>query len=240
MRSRCGPVLPWACSGRRSNVSRVTTTPGQWPAPPAQWPAPPWSGPQPSRTNGFAIASLVCACAQVVVWPLAFALAVAAIVTGHVARHQIRQTGEGGSGIALAGLIAGYVGLVLYILLAIGIVLFLLLGTPVIAQHVVRDNARHFTTNLVNDAASRSTSPRDVQLIRSRYLVEVSSSNGCCDANEIHLADGTSVLRATGMDFVRNQWQLEFSKSIVYERHACVTIPSATTSPIVVRDGRCG
>jgi hypothetical protein len=174
------------------------------------------------------------------VWPLAFALAVAAIVTGHVARRQIKQTGEGGSGIALAGLIAGYVGLALYILAAIGLVLFLVLGTPVIAQHVVRDDARHFTTNLVSEAESQNTSPRNVQLIRSRYFVEASSGNGCCDANEIHLADGTPVLQATDVDFVRNQWQLEFSKSIVYQRHACVTIPNETTSPIVVRDGRCG
>lgn len=232
-------MAPWSRSDRRSNVSRVTTTPQQWPMPPAQWPAPPWSGPQPGRTNGFAIASLVCACAQVVVWPLAFALAVAAIVTGHVARHQIKQTGEGGSGIALAGLIAGYVGLVLYILAAIGIVLFLVLGTPVIAQNVVRDDARHFTTNLLNDAQSQSTTPRDVQLIRSRYLAEVSSDNGCCDSNEIHLADGTPMLQATDVDFARNQWRLEFSKSIVYRRHACVTVPSEPTSPVVVHDGRC-
>ena len=36
-----------------------------------------------------------------------------AIVLGHIARRQIRQTGEAGDGMALAGLILGYVGLIL-------------------------------------------------------------------------------------------------------------------------------
>jgi hypothetical protein len=43
-----------------------------------------------------------------------------AIVTGHLARGQIRQTGEAGAGLALAGLILGYVHL------ALAIVVFLI------------------------------------------------------------------------------------------------------------------
>ena len=57
-------------------------------------------------TNGLAIAALVCGIAQ-------FAVGVTfipAIICGHMARRQIRQTGEGGDGMALAGLILGYVG----------------------------------------------------------------------------------------------------------------------------------
>jgi Domain of unknown function (DUF4190) len=38
-----------------------------------------------------------------------FTLALIAIIAGHVARRQIKQTGEGGSGIAVAGMIIGYV-----------------------------------------------------------------------------------------------------------------------------------
>ena len=37
-----------------------------------------------------------------------FTLALVAIIAGHVARRQIKQTGEGGSGIAIAGMIIGY------------------------------------------------------------------------------------------------------------------------------------
>jgi uncharacterized protein DUF4190 len=37
-----------------------------------------------------------------------FTLALIAIIAGHVARRQIKQTGEGGSGFAIAGMIIGY------------------------------------------------------------------------------------------------------------------------------------
>ncbi len=53
------------------------------------------------RTNTMAILSLVFA---FVFWPLG-------IVFGHIGRSQIRRTGEDGSGMALAGLIIGYLAL---------------------------------------------------------------------------------------------------------------------------------
>jgi hypothetical protein len=61
-------------------------------------------------TNGLAIAALVCAICQVFFW---FVTGIPAIVLGHLARRQIRQTGEAGDGMALAALIFGYVGLAL-------------------------------------------------------------------------------------------------------------------------------
>jgi hypothetical protein len=61
-------------------------------------------------TNGLATASLICGISQIFIW---FFGAIAAIVLGHIARRQIRQTGEQGDGMALAGLILGYVGLAL-------------------------------------------------------------------------------------------------------------------------------
>ena len=57
-----------------------------------------------SRTSPLAIAALVCGIVQFGA-PPAF---IAAIILGHRARRQIRQTGEGGYGIATAGLILGY------------------------------------------------------------------------------------------------------------------------------------
>ena len=71
-------------------------------------------------TNGLAVAALVCGIAQ-------FAVGVTfipAIICGHMARRQIRLTGEGGDGMALAGLILGYIG---GALLIGGVVLALLL-----------------------------------------------------------------------------------------------------------------
>jgi DUF1707 SHOCT-like domain/Domain of unknown function (DUF4190) len=69
-----------------------------------------------ARTNGLAIASLVCAVAQFVFGPLA---TIPAIVFGHVARHQIKRTGEQEAGLALVGLILGWAAVVLGILLLI-------------------------------------------------------------------------------------------------------------------------
>lgn len=67
----------------------------------------PYWGYQPVRpTNGLAVTALVCGVAQFVV-VLTF---IPAIVCGHIARAQIRRTGEAGGGMALAGLILGYVG----------------------------------------------------------------------------------------------------------------------------------
>lgn len=63
--------------------------------------------PPPPKTNSMALASLICGVGQVMFWPL---ITIPAIALGHVARRQIRQTGEQGSGMALAGLILGYIG----------------------------------------------------------------------------------------------------------------------------------
>src|ERR1700689_1495226 len=63
-----------------------------------------------ARTNGLAMASLACGLTQFMFGPLT---AIPAIVFGHVARHQIKRTGEQGAGLALAGLILGWATLIL-------------------------------------------------------------------------------------------------------------------------------
>jgi hypothetical protein len=78
------------------------------------------------RTNQMAVASLVCGVGQIFFWFLA---GVPAIVFGHVARRQIRQTGEAGSGMATAGLVMGYVG-VLGPIIALIAALAILGATP--------------------------------------------------------------------------------------------------------------
>jgi Domain of unknown function (DUF1707)/Domain of unknown function (DUF4190) len=87
---------------------------GRPPAPPA-----------PPKTNSMAIASLLCGVGQVMFWPL---ITIPAIVLGHVARRQIRQTGEEGSGLALAGLILGYIGAGVVALGIIAIVLIVIVA----------------------------------------------------------------------------------------------------------------
>jgi hypothetical protein len=76
------------------------------------------------QTNTLAVVSLVSA----LVAPVAhftgiggLTLTIVSIVTGHMARRQIRQTGERGDGFALAGLIISYVHLALT---ALALILF--------------------------------------------------------------------------------------------------------------------
>ena len=70
------------------------------------------------KANEFAIASLACALAQFMSGPV---LAIPAIVFGHVARRQIKRSGEQGADLALAGLILGWAALILTIVLVIGV-----------------------------------------------------------------------------------------------------------------------
>lgn len=58
---------------------------------------------QSQKTNGFAIASLVCSL---------LCISVLGIIFGHVGMSQINRNREGGRGLAVAGLILGYIGLV--------------------------------------------------------------------------------------------------------------------------------
>lgn len=89
-------------------------TPGAYPAsgpyPPAPYgPAPyPYYPPYPvSRgTNGLAIASLVLG----VLW-IYWIGSILALVFGYVARRQIRQSGQDGGGLAIAGIVLGWVGI---------------------------------------------------------------------------------------------------------------------------------
>jgi len=69
-----------------------------------------------AKINGLAIASLACGLAQFVFGPLT---AIPAIVFGHMARHQIKRTGEQGAGLALTGLILGWATVILGIILIV-------------------------------------------------------------------------------------------------------------------------
>jgi len=91
------------------------------------------------HTNGFAVASLVLGTLSVLgVWcccGMGLIPSVLAIIFGHIGRGQIRRTPgayEGG-GMALAGLICGYVALVIQIIASIAIGIAMLVS--MIAEH---------------------------------------------------------------------------------------------------------
>ena len=58
-----------------------------------------------------------------------------AVVTGHVARHQIKRSGEAGGSLALAGLIAGYVSIALFAILITLYIAFFVFVFGYIATH---------------------------------------------------------------------------------------------------------
>jgi hypothetical protein len=76
--------------------------------------------------NSLAIVSLVAGIAGYVI-PHPFIAGLVAIVTGHMARSQIRRSGEAGSRLALVGLILGYLHLLLSVLV-VGFLLLVVLG----------------------------------------------------------------------------------------------------------------
>jgi hypothetical protein len=61
------------------------------------------------KTNTLSIVALVSGIVGLTFIP--FLASIVAVVTGHMARAEVRRTGEQGGGLALAGLIMGYVGI---------------------------------------------------------------------------------------------------------------------------------
>ena len=70
------------------------------------------------QTSGLAIASLVLSCLSIILGPFG---CLPGIVCGHLARRDIKKNPDHtGKGIALAGLLVGYMFLILSILVVIG------------------------------------------------------------------------------------------------------------------------
>ncbi|MGB3909230.1 MAG: DUF4190 domain-containing protein [Pseudolysinimonas sp.] len=103
-------------------VPPVPTPEGTTPPPatPAAEPAYPAYGQTPTPgyyappTNTLAIIALI----------LGFLVPIGGIICGHIALNQIKRTGEGGRGLALAGLIIGYVFTAIAVLYIIGLIIF--------------------------------------------------------------------------------------------------------------------
>lgn len=90
--------------------------PPAYPAPPQAYGQPPYPYPPqpgmpypyyypPRATNGFAIASMVCG----ILW-IYWVGSILALIFGYIARRQIRQRGETGNGMAVTGIVLGWIG----------------------------------------------------------------------------------------------------------------------------------
>jgi Domain of unknown function (DUF4190) len=106
----------------------------QKPTQPAPYTGPPPYAPQVSRPyNPWAIASVSFA-ASTVLGSWCFG-GLIAVVTGHVARHQIKASGEAGGNLALIGLIVGYVAIGLFLLFIAAYIAFFLFIFVFAATH---------------------------------------------------------------------------------------------------------
>jgi hypothetical protein len=76
--------------------------------PPADYPPPYQPYPPQRTTNGFAVASMVLG----ILW-LYWIGSILAVIFGHIARHQVRESKgwQKGGGMAMAGLVLGWIGI---------------------------------------------------------------------------------------------------------------------------------
>jgi hypothetical protein len=205
------------------------TPPGYVPGYPPGYGYPP---PQPPSTNGLAIASLVCGLGQFMLWGVA---SLAAIITGHIALSQIKRTQQGGRGMAITGIVLGYLGLAGGVLL---FALFFVLAAS--APRSAVDHASHFAnrveatifvTRLQSSATSLGSSPRNPDLIR----VEAAQFS---EPTSVRLADGTAVETATARDYKRAHWRVEVAPFATGDTQ-CVTIPATVDEKPSIAAGHC-
>jgi DUF1707 SHOCT-like domain/Domain of unknown function (DUF4190) len=75
------------------------------------WPVPAYQPPPPGGTNSLAIASMVLGVAEFFTAGLT---AIPAVICGHVARRQMKQTAQRGDGLATSGLVLGYMAIIFW------------------------------------------------------------------------------------------------------------------------------
>jgi len=102
------------------------------PAPPPQ-PSLPQAAQASARYNPWAVVSVAFA-ASTVIGSWCFG-GLVAVITGHVARHQIKRTGEAGANLALIGLIGGYAAIGLSLLFILGYIAFFVFFFAFAATH---------------------------------------------------------------------------------------------------------
>jgi hypothetical protein len=130
----------WTPAGRVAEIASVAASPSMEAAPytspaPASYSAPTsyaapssYSPGQLPPPAGLAIASMCCGIASIVICCMPYFsifAAIAAVVMGHITQKKIKANLAGGSGMKTAGLITGYIGLVIAVFM---------LGVMILAQ----------------------------------------------------------------------------------------------------------
>jgi uncharacterized protein DUF4190 len=94
--------------------------------------ADPYGYAPPRPTDGLAIASMVVSCiavpAALCLYGFAGLIGIVGAILGHVSRRRIRTTGAGGGGMALAGVIVGWIAAGLGLLIGIALIVLITHG----------------------------------------------------------------------------------------------------------------
>jgi hypothetical protein len=217
--------------------------PGAPPPPQQPWGSPPpgspWPGaapyPPPKPNSSLAVVSLVFGIIQFFVCPIIGGIV--AIVTGHVARGRAKrsQGAEGGAGMALAGVILGYAGIALTILVIVGaVVLFGVWGDD-IERISLREEAHEFVDEAQREAEITGADVRDPFVLSQAYdTVDLDDSY-----QSMTLPDGTPLPIADVSDWERARWRVEMSSSLFSDTYICVEIPQTTEAEPRITNGRC-
>lgn len=120
-----------------NNVPPAPENAAPQPAPPAPYPgyaaAPAPYGAYPGQTvaaptNSLAIVSLIAGIAGLTV--VMFVGSIVAVITGHMALNKLKTSGEQGRGLALGGVITGWIGIAFGVLGIIGLIAFFAFFIP--------------------------------------------------------------------------------------------------------------
>lgn len=193
-------------------------------------PGQPWGypygqpAPRHNTTEPFAIVSLVASLAGFVV---CFVGPVVGIVFGHIARSRIKSSGANGAGMALAGIIIGYVQIAAAVV-AIVVITIIAVNSGGDASHAAR--RLHHEIQVI--AERSGTSPRDGDVVR-RAIREA----GIGDENVLVGSTNENAVVATTDELAFEGWRLEIHQAI--SGKSCLSIPPTVTSPPVIHDGSC-
>ena len=200
--------------------------------PPWTPPGQPWgypTGPPPgpygyARTEPLAIVSLVAALAAGF---LCFIGPIVAIVFGHIARSRIKRSRENGSGMALAGLILGYVEV------AIGVAaVVVLIAVAVNTNDDATGSAQRLARQIDIVANRTNSSPRDGDVVR-RAIREA----GFADDRVLVGSTGEYAVTATNAELAGEGWRLEVRRG--FSGRACLYLPQSTTDVADITGGYC-
>jgi hypothetical protein len=142
-----------------------------------------------------------------------------AIVFGHIARQRIRRDGSDGGGLALAGLIIGYIGVAFTVLAVVAIVAISVFAAN--GDHRAANDAWGLDKRIVSVARTRKETPRSATVVnKALYGDDASWDAGMPGTDDDPAASDTS-------DFAATAWRLTVHGDT---GDACLTIPSTPTA----------